>query len=67
LLSLKDKYAEKRLEDACRTLLERDVRQPTYSQVKRILERNEDLSEAKQNVTSKNPKGFRRGSEYYKK
>jgi transposase len=65
VLSLKDKYGEKRLERACQILLSRS-KAPSYSQVKRILEKGEDLKgEENKESAEHRPHGFRRGSEYY--
>jgi hypothetical protein len=65
VLSLKDKYGEKRLERACQILLSRS-KAPSYSQVKRILEKGEDLKgEENKESAEHRPHGFRRGSAYY--
>ncbi len=67
VLGLKDKYSEQRLEGACRLLLERGL-SPRYSQVKRILEKKEDLTTSKQDdKKDAAPKGFQRGAHYYKR
>jgi len=67
ILGLKDKYSSKRLESACAYLLEAGA-SPAYSQIKRILEREEDLKskDEESNQTTK-PKGFSRGAEYFGK
>ena len=58
-------YGTKRLEKACQILLSRS-KAPSYSQMKRILEKGEDL-EGEENKRSADhrPRGFRRGSEYF--
>lgn len=67
VLGLKDKYSEQRLEQACRTLLDRKL-SLRYSQVKRILEKGEDLAAPKPiDEPTAAPQGFRRGAHYYKK
>lgn len=39
---------------------------PTYSQIKRILERDEDLvSKDEENFQTAKPKGFSRGADYF--
>ena len=67
ILGLKDKYSSKRLEAACAYLLEVGS-SPTYSQIKRILEREEDLV-ARENESNQitKPKGFSRGADYFGK
>jgi len=37
----------------------------SYSQVKKILERKEDLTSRAEPAKSESPKGFQRGREYY--
>ena len=65
ILGLKDKYSGKRLENACSYLLEAGS-SPTYSQIKRILERDEDLvSKDEENHHTAKPKGFSRGADYF--
>lgn len=66
LLSLKDKYTAARLERACgRALTQSEA--PTYSHVKRILERSEDLQQDDPKHEAKTqPRGYRRGADYYK-
>ena len=65
VLSLKDKYGAQRLERACQILLSRS-KAPSYSQVKRILEKGEDLKQEENKASTDHcPRGFRRGSEYY--
>jgi hypothetical protein len=67
ILGLKDKYSSTRLEAACAYLLEVGS-SPTYSQIKRILEREEDLV-ARENESNQitKPKGFSRGADYFGK
>jgi hypothetical protein len=67
VLSLKDKYTAKRLEAACALLLARDVRTPSYSQIKRVLENGDDLKVKDDDEKTKSPKGFQRGTSYYRK
>jgi hypothetical protein len=67
VLSLKDKYTAKRLEAACALLLARDVRTPSYSQIKRVLENGDDLKAGDDDEKTKSPKGFQRGTSYYRK
>lgn len=68
VLSLRDKYGSKRLEQACTLLLSRS-QVPSYSQVKRILEKGEDLKEKDKGNTDPikrhRPRGFQRGSQYF--
>ena len=64
ILSLKDKYSEQRLEKACEILLLQTLPE-SYSQIKRILERKEDLTPRTKSAEAEGPKGFQRGREYY--
>lgn len=68
VLSLRDKYGSKRLEQACALLLTRS-QVPSYSQVKRTLEKGEDLKEKDKDNTDPierhRPRGFQRGSQYF--
>lgn len=66
ILSLKDKYSPKRLETAC-SLFTRKGIFPSYSQVKRVLERGEDLEPEENQEEKPHLRGFRRGADYYKK
>lgn len=66
ILSLKDQYSPKRLETACSLFTQKDI-SPSYSQVKRVLERGEDLEKEVKQEIKPQLKGFRRGAEYYKK
>lgn len=66
ILALKDKYSAKRLEAAC-ALLTRNRLQPSYSLIKRTLERGEDQQKTEKEEEKPNVKGFRRGADYYKK
>lgn len=66
ILGLKDKYSAKRLETACSLLSQNNV-SPSYSRVKRALERGEDLLKNEEPERKQAAKGFRRGADYYKK
>lgn len=66
ILSLRDKYSAKRLEAACALFVTSDVA-PSYSHLKRTLERGEDLKQEEKQEQKPNQKGFQRGAEYYKK
>lgn len=66
ILSLKDKYSAKRLEAVCSLFAKNSVA-PSYSHLKRTLERGEDLQKEKSKEEESNRKGFRRGADYYKK
>lgn len=66
ILSLKDKYSAKRLEAACSLFVQKNVT-PSYSHVKRALERGDDLNKEEKQKKKQPAKGFRRGADYYKK
>ena len=67
ILALKDKYTAKRLEAACAFLLKSQVKAPSYSQIKRILERGDDLKVTSDEEEATEARGFQRGSSYYKR
>lgn len=68
VLSLRDKYGAKRLEQACYLLLSRS-QVPGYSQVRRILEKGEDIADKEKDHTdpieTHRPRGFQRRRQYY--
>lgn len=68
VLSLRDKYGAKLLEQACAALLSRS-QVPGYSQVRRILEKGEDLEDKEMDhsdpIATHRPHGFQRGRQYY--
>lgn len=66
ILGLKDKYSAKRLEAACSLFTQNNV-SPSYSHIKRALERGEDLQKNEEPEKRQEAKGFRRGADYYKK
>lgn len=67
ILGLKDKFSSARVEQACSYLL-RQTLAPTYSQVKQILDKGEDLASPQtENSEDSPPQGFRRGPGYYSK
>ncbi len=66
ILSLKDKYSAKRLEAACSLFTQKGI-VPSYSHVKRVLERGDDLEKEENREENRQAKGFRRGAEYYRK
>jgi len=66
ILSLKDKYSAKRLEVACSLFSGSNV-PPSYSYLRRVLERGEDLPKEKAPAEESSGKGYRRGADYYGK
>jgi len=66
VLSLKDKYSELRLEKACSSILPH-TSNPTYQQIKNILEKESKESEASEDdpTSDKGPQGHRRGAKYF--
>ena len=65
LLKLSDKYGKTRLEDACKLALEH-INQPSYKNIKMILQSNQDMKE--RNTTNKHVSdtlAFVRGKDYY--
>lgn len=65
LLKLSDRYGKARLEDACQLALEH-ISQPSYKNIKMILQSNQDMKEKKKETYKENNvHAFVRGKDYY--
>lgn len=65
IIKLCDKYGKARLEDACQLALEH-IKEPSYRNIKMILQSNQDKKEKKTNINSEdNEYAFVRGKDYY--
>lgn len=65
LLKLSDKYGKARLEDACQLALEH-ISQPSYKNIRMILQSNQDMKSKNQTSSKENTEyAFVRGKDYY--